>query len=196
MGQNGSVRVAASPAFFCVFAAWLAMGLSMLVRHRAQRVPDVQRGRGWAWGFLVQCVSIGILWARPQPEPPGTLVSVAAVLLAWLSVGVIVAAQRTLGRQFAYQARLVEDHKLVTAGPYRYVRHPIYTALFGLALATGLVLARWPAIALFVPLYFAGTLVRIRIEERLLRARFGAAFEDYSRRVPALIPNSLLWCKL
>lgn len=59
-----------------------------------------------------------------------------------------------------------------------------------------LVLARWPAIALFARLYFGGTIIRIRIEERLLRANFGVAFEDYSHRVPALIPNPFLWCKL
>ena len=37
-------------------------------------------------------------------------------------------------------------------------------------------------------------LIRIRSEERLLRAQFGPEFEDYARRVPALIP--LPWCKL
>jgi protein-S-isoprenylcysteine O-methyltransferase Ste14 len=107
---------------------------------------------------------------------------------------VILAAQRALGRQFAYQARLVEGHRLITGGPYRYVRNPIYTALFGLALATGLVLSRWPIIPLFAVVYTAGTLIRIRSEERLLRAAFGPEFEDYARRVPALIP--LPWRKL
>ena len=135
-----------------------------------------------------------MVWTWRRPEPPSLPLSAAAVLLATVSVAVILAAQHALGRQFAYQARLVEGHRLITAGPYRWVRNPIYTALFGLALATGLVLSRWPAIPLFAIFYVAGTVIRIRSEERLLRAQFGQEFEEYARRVPALIP--IPWRKL
>lgn len=88
------------------------------------------------------------------------------------------------------------SHGSRTGGPYRYVRHPIYTALFGLALATGLVLSRWPVISISAVLYVCGTAIRVRAEERLLRAEFGPEFDEYARRVPAFIPNPLRWCKL
>ena len=117
--------------------------------------------------------------------------AVVAVLLAAGSAWMMVASERALGRQFAYQARLVEGHQLVTSGPYRFVRHPIYTALFGLVLATALVWSRWVAIPAFLPLFVAGTLLRVRSEERLLRDAFGPRFDDYARRVPAVIPRLL-----
>ena len=182
------MRALASPAHFCIVAAWLVMGFATVFRARPPQARETHRAGGWAWGLFLQIVSIGMLWAFARPEPPSLLLSVVAILLAAASVAVILAAQRALGRQFAYQARLVEGHRLITAGPYRYVRNPIYTALFGLALATGLVVSRWFVLPVFAALYIAGTVVRIRIEERLLRAAFGPEFEAYARRVPALIP--------
>ena len=194
MNDNVAMRFVSSPALLAILAAWIVMGVATVFRRRPTRAREVRRVRGWAWGFVVQVLSIAAVWTWRRPEPPSLPVSVAAVLLATVSVAVILAAQHALGRQFAYQARLVEGHRLITAGPYRWVRNPIYTALFGLALATGLVLSRWLAIPLFAIFYVAGTVIRIRSEERLLRAQFGQEFEEYARRVPALIP--IPWRKL
>jgi protein-S-isoprenylcysteine O-methyltransferase Ste14 len=185
--------LASNPVLLPILAAWIVMGLATVFRGRPPQAREVRRGGGWGWGFVLQVLSIGPLWIWRRPEPPSLPVSVVAILLAAASVGVILAAQRALGRQFAYQARLVEGHRLITGGPYRYVRNPIYTALFGLALATGLVLSRWLVIPIFAVVYIVGTFIRIRSEERLLRAAFGPEFEDYARRVPALMP--LPWGK-
>ena len=137
MDDNVAMRVVFSPALLCVIAAWVILGFATYFRPRPPQAREVRRGRGWAWGGALHTLSIAILWG-PRPEAPGLLLSVVAILLAAVSVAVMLACQRALGRQFAFQARLVEGHRLIVAGPYRYVRHPIYTALFGLALATGL----------------------------------------------------------
>ena len=182
------MRFAPSPALISIVAAWLILTLATVFRPRPPQAREIRRGGGWSWGLVLEALSIAPLWAVPRPEPPGLILSIVAVVLAAASVAVMLVCQRALGRQFAYQARLVEGHRLITTGPYRYVRNPIYTALFGLALATGLVVTRWPVIPLFAVLYAAGTVIRMRSEERLLRAQFGPEFEDYVRRVPALIP--------
>ena len=188
------MRFAPSPALICIVGAWLILGIATVFRPRPPQAREIRRGRGWEWGGALHTLSIATLWAVPRSEPPSLILSAVAILLAAASVAVMLACQRALGRQFAYQARLVEGHRLITTGPYRYVRNPIYAALFGLALATGLVVSRWLVMPLFAVLYVAGTVIRIRSEERLLRAEFGPEFEDYARRVPALIPLS--WCKL
>jgi protein-S-isoprenylcysteine O-methyltransferase Ste14 len=113
----------------------------------------------------------------------------ACVALAWLSAGMTFWAIRTLGRQWAFGARLVEGHELVTSGPYRLVRNPIYSGLFGMAIATAGVLSQPWTIAVGAPLFLAGTLIRVRAEERLLRARFGSRYDEFARRVPALLPR-------
>src|SRR5262249_50775826 len=97
-------------------------------------------------------------------------------------------AVRTLDRQWSYTARLVEDHQLVTRGPYGIVRHPIYTAMLGKLIATNFAFGHWLGLLIAVPVFVIGTLVRIRSEEKLLREAFGSQYEDYASRVPAFIP--------
>jgi protein-S-isoprenylcysteine O-methyltransferase Ste14 len=55
-------------------------------------------------------------------------------------------------------------------------------------LATGLAAGRWVPLLAAIMLFAAGTYIRIRSEERLLRQAFGSDFEEYARNVPALIP--------
>jgi protein-S-isoprenylcysteine O-methyltransferase Ste14 len=113
----------------------------------------------------------------------------AAILAAIGSVWLITAAVKTLGKEWSLTARLVEGHKLATSGPYAYVRHPIYTGMLGMLVATGLAFSHWVALLAAVPIFFLGTIIRIRSEERLLRGAFGDQFEDYTRRVPAIVPG-------
>ena len=98
-------------------------------------------------------------------------------------------AARTLGKQWALAARLVEGHELIQDGPYRFVRNPIYTGMFGMLIATGLAVTTWPLLLVATILFALGTYVRVRIEEKLLRQAFGERFEQYARKVPALIPG-------
>ena len=55
-------------------------------------------------------------------------------------------------------------------------------------LATGLAISHWIGLAIAIIVFAIGTMIRVRNEERLLRAAFGAEFDDYARRVPAVIP--------
>jgi protein-S-isoprenylcysteine O-methyltransferase Ste14 len=69
------------------------------------------------------------------------------------------------------------------------VRNPIYTGMLGMMVATGLAVTQWWALLVAIVVFLAGTYIRVRIEERLLRGQFGSAFDDYTRRVPAVIPG-------
>jgi len=181
-----------------VLLCWVALGCAFFLRKRPPRAPEVGRDRMWILGLLVQGVSVGMVWTvrRPMFTPMAPLgapfeigLALLAVALAVGAVWVLVAAERALGRQFAYQARLVEGHKLITEGPYRRVRHPMYSSLFGLTLATAVAYSHWMVLPPFVIVYAVGTALRIRSEERLLRKAFGPEFESYARRVPAVIPR-------
>jgi protein-S-isoprenylcysteine O-methyltransferase Ste14 len=110
------------------------------------------------------------------------------LLVAGGSVWFVSSAIRTLGRQWSLGARLIEGHKLITEGPYRLVRNPIYTGMFGLLLATGLAISHWIGLLIAIIVYAVGTVVRVHSEEKLLRGAFGAEFDSYARRVPAVIP--------
>jgi protein-S-isoprenylcysteine O-methyltransferase Ste14 len=92
-----------------------------------------------------------------------------------------------LGRNWSGTVTVKQGHDLVTSGPYRLVRHPIYTglllALVGFALARG----EWRGVVA-VALAGGSFWRKLRIEERWMREQFGAVYEEYSRRVSALIP--------
>jgi protein-S-isoprenylcysteine O-methyltransferase Ste14 len=95
---------------------------------------------------------------------------------------------KTLGKQWSLAARVVEGHKLVIEGPYSFVRNPIYTGMFGMLLATGLAVSNWIGLVAGLIIFAIGTLVRIHSEERLLRETFGTRWDEYARRVPAVLP--------
>jgi hypothetical protein len=103
----------------------------------------------------------------------------------WGGVGMVVRS----GRENAWQA--VKDHELITQGPYSLVRNPIYLGMFGMLLATGLAVGRLPVLLAAIVVFLIGIEIRIRTEENLLREAFGEKFDEYARRVPALIPRRL-----
>jgi protein-S-isoprenylcysteine O-methyltransferase Ste14 len=111
------------------------------------------------------------------------------VAIAVASTWLVNAAARRLGKQWALAARLVEGHTLIQDGPYRFVRNPIYAGMFGMLVATGLAVTQWIPLLVASLLFIAGTYIRIRSEERLLREAFRSEFEAYARQVPALIPG-------
>jgi protein-S-isoprenylcysteine O-methyltransferase Ste14 len=100
-------------------------------------------------------------------------------------------ALRALGKQWSLQARVLEDHKLVREGPYRFVRHPIYSGILGMIVAGGLAWTHWIGSTIALVLFGVGTAIRVQSEEKLLREQFGAEFEDYKRNVPAVLPIKL-----
>ena len=123
-----------------------------------------------------------------MPKRAEIALAVAAIFLAALSLWLMWRAIIVLGKQWAYVARIVEGHALITEGPYNLVRNPIYTGMFGMLVATGLAVSRWPLFIAAIIFFLWGTWIRIRREENLLRQSFGAEFEAYRSRVPALIP--------
>ena len=112
----------------------------------------------------------------------------AGVVLAVGSALFAAWAMWSLGRSYGIRMDLFEGHRLVTEGPYRVVRHPMYLGILSFhigaifALQSLLLLA---ATALYVVPF---TAVRIVAEERVLLQGFGDAYGAFVRRVPALVP--------
>ncbi len=142
-------------------------------------------------GIALQALSVLIvwLWRRPLFDPLGPVVfPVTAVILAAGSVWLSWTALKALGNQWSLVAGVTADHRLIQEGPYAVVRHPLYTCFFGLTLATALVWTEPAGLVVAVILFWVGVSIRVRSEEKILRAAFGREFEDYVRRVPAFFP--------
>jgi protein-S-isoprenylcysteine O-methyltransferase Ste14 len=93
-----------------------------------------------------------------------------------------------LGRLWSGNITKKADHRVVDTGPYALVRHPIYTGLLIATYATMWAKGTAYGIAGAMLLTF-GIWLKARLEERFLRQELGAAaYDDYSRRVPMLVP--------
>lgn len=185
-------------AFSVVLLCWIALGCVFLYHAGGPRPKAKRRERSSIAGIVLQALAFALAWGVQRPiltpftpahPAPGLALAGAAVLLSVASTWLTISAVRVLGRQWSFQARLVEGHRLVTEGPYGFVRHPIYTGMLGMLAATCLAVGHWIALAPALIFYGAGTVIRVRSEERLLRQAFGREFEEYARRVPAVVPG-------
>lgn len=97
-------------------------------------------------------------------------------------------ARLHLGRLWSGWVGRKEGHRIVDTGPYGIVRHPIYTGLIVSVVATALVKGTVAAL-LGAAIMTLGFWIKARLEERFLREQLGAAaYDDYRRRVPMLVP--------
>lgn len=181
-----------------VLLCWLAFLGIFFFRRKLDLVAEQKKDRGSIVGFLLQGLSLAVVWGvRRPPFTPFVrggkaveiFVSLVAVVAGVASVVIIMAAVKVLGKEWSITARVVEGHKLATEGPYRFVRHPIYTGMLGMLLANGIAISSWPALLVALVILFIGTVIRVRSEERLLREAFGSEFDTYARKVPAIVPG-------
>ena len=109
------------------------------------------------------------------------ITAAALLLLAWV--------QWSLGKNFSTTLHLRQGHSLATSGPYHWVRHPMYTALFLLGVGFLLLTANW---AVGVPLIVAlPILVAVRVgnEEALMIEQFGDEYRAYMRQTGRFMPR-------
>ena len=140
-------------------------------------------------------LAAALLWLPDSPVPVlGQRFLPAGAWLFWTGAvltpgGLLftVWARVHLGRNWSGTITLKQGHELVTSGPYRFVRHPIYSGLLLAFLGSALARAEWRGV-LAVVLAFWALWRKLRIEEQWMRQQFGAAYEEYARSVAALVP--------
>ena len=180
-----------------VAVAYLAFGAIFLFMRKRSHGRTKKADRRSIIAIFVQALAFAIAWMLPRKPFTAFLpidwraqyiVATLIFILVLASLIFVAAAVCTLGKQWSLQARVLEHHELVRHGPYRIVRHPIYTAMFGMLVAASLAYGRWLSLLIASLVYCIGTIIRIRSEEKLLREQFGSAYEEYAREVPAFIP--------
>jgi protein-S-isoprenylcysteine O-methyltransferase Ste14 len=174
--------------YIIISAGWFLWGLPFLLIKRKSQAP-AKLDRRARWGIVLETIAYVLIWQgkfwERSPEIWRVALSVTflvlAAILSWTST-------RTLGNQWRFDAGLNADHKLVREGAYRVVRHPIYTSMFCMLLGVGFMTASLPVLLIAIVLFVIGTEIRVRIEDKLLAARFGDEFLEYQRTVGAYVP--------
>jgi protein-S-isoprenylcysteine O-methyltransferase Ste14 len=121
--------------------------------------------------------------------PLGAPIRLIGVTLSILGIAGSLWAIVTLGRHYDLVLEVHAGHQLVRAGPFVWVRHPVYSGLalhfLGACLATGNALLLIGTLLITLPAFYA----RARAEETLLRAQFGSEYDRYMDEVPMLVPG-------
>ena len=178
-----------------LFALWPLAEL-LLARVRTARGRATEgRDRG-SFGLLWVTFPVAIVLGFMLQDVSATRLPFAPALGAAITFGLLIAglslriaAIVVLGRFFTVNVAVHEDHQVVRAGPYRYIRHPSYTgaliAFLGVALLPGNALS---LLVIMVPITLV-FLYRIRVEEAGLRDGLGGAYVEYCRHTRRLIPG-------
>jgi protein-S-isoprenylcysteine O-methyltransferase Ste14 len=114
-----------------------------------------------------------------QPLAGGVVIALGALLCGWAVL---------YFRSWRFRAALEVGHELATGGPFRFLRHPIYMSLNLLALGSALWLPA-PILWVAVVLMIAGSELRARAEDSLLRRSFGDAYVSYCKRTARFVPG-------
>jgi protein-S-isoprenylcysteine O-methyltransferase Ste14 len=138
------------------------------------------------WGSVVAfaLMVLGLFWMIARREVVARSVPAVAVQIAALAL--MVAARITFGRRSFHAAANPTEGGLVTTGPYRWLRHPIYAAILYFIWATALDHYTWQAIAAALVIT-AGAVLRIIAEETLLVAKY-PEYAAYRARTARVIP--------
>jgi protein-S-isoprenylcysteine O-methyltransferase Ste14 len=184
-------------SLYCLalYGAGPVVALQALMRRRSARPATLYRVKGWR--VFIPTILLPVEWLLP---PALIFLGVGESQAGWRSlrlVGFAVGlsgamlltwAAIVLGRFFVHEAAVFQDHALITTGPYRFIRHPIYSAYLALLLGSGVAtLNVW--LLMLWPLSLLGILVQAGSEEQLLRTRFGQDYERYLGRTGQLVPR-------
>jgi protein-S-isoprenylcysteine O-methyltransferase Ste14 len=180
-------------AFWAIMLVGAAAMLRAFYRARGPAGAERKSARSKA-GIFMQfvgffAVGFGPIHIAVPWNAPSSLFSTAlVVLLEGGAVAMFAASTRTMGKNWSIVARMRSDHQLIQTGPFAIVRHPIYLALLLYLLSMAVAFGHYGQLAIGLPFYCLGTVIRIREEEKLLSAQFGDDHARYVRDVPAFIP--------
>lgn len=174
---------------------WYLFGLVWILGaiYNSYKAPKAKQKRfRYDWLILT-----GLVWiiSHYAPFHGQTLLRFNIPLLQWIGTVLLLLStlftfwsRWVLGKMWATNAAVKTEHQLVTEGPYRITRHPIYTGILGMTIGSAFSLGEGLIFLglIFVLLFF---LNRIRIEEQLMTQTFGDQYLRYKKSTPQLIPG-------
>ena len=179
------------------YTAWFVMEWWVISRDR-RRFSGRTADRGSFFGFFFAIPGALIIAFSAVTHLPQYRILALQPGLSWLGIGMIWAgmafrlwAVLTLGAFFRTSVVVQDGHQLVTAGPYRWLRHPAYTGVIMTMTGLGLALGNGVALLAMAILPTLAIAFRVAVEERALGEKFGGAYADFCKSRSAVIP--VIW---
>ncbi|MBO0855176.1 MAG: isoprenylcysteine carboxylmethyltransferase family protein [Nocardia sp.] len=186
----------ATVVFWISIAGWFAGETAIFVLGRSVTAEGSDHDRGSVWPVLgggLGAFILGLIIAAWLPfgsaGPARPALFWVGIVAIWAGIALRLWAVRTLGSFFQPVVTIQSEHRVITAGPYRRVRHPSYTGglvtMAGIGAATGNLVSL--AVLIVVPIL--GYLPRISVEERALAGSLGTEYTDYQKNSARLVPG-------
>lgn len=171
---------------------WLSLIFYWIVSARGNKKTKYKKTAVSGWNFRGILIIIFILlWNIPYFSfkffYPNTAVKIIGVLFCALGIAFAIWARHTLGKNWSSNLEIKEGHELIISGPYKLVRHPIYTGVIFALLGTFIEEASLRILILLV-LIALGMYMRSKIEEGLMLKQFPEEYSGYKNKTKALIP--------
>ena len=185
-----------SLALSIISDCWILFAVIWLIAAFWIKRSVYKESRRQRLGYVIPLLVGGFLVFKGQrlSDPLDLRVIPRVHALAWIGVVLCAAglafciwARFTLGRNWSGVVTFKGGHELITRGPYALVRHPIYSGLLIMLVATVIVLGHVAGI-IAVPLVFVSLWIKLRCEEKLMLQKFPDQYAAYQRRVKRLIP--------
>lgn len=175
---------------------------ALRIRLAGEHITDDRKGiKREGWGYTVvrairsiSLIAFLVLYAVNQPwlgilsVPFPYWLRWIGVILGILSLAIYTWSRVTLGKEWSSSMQVREKHHLVTTGPYRWIRHPIYLAMMGFISGITLIAANWFLSAFFF-ISIVDLALRIPKEERMMIEEFGSEYKAYMQRTGRLLPK-------
>ena len=179
-------------ALMISFYLWLAWAAYWIISAFAAQKTKSSEGMFIRLQHLVPLAVGFLLIFRFQDVLYGRFYSIVAIKYAGLAITVAgllfaVWGRVHLGRYWSGIITLKEGHRLIRSGPYRFVRHPIYTGFLAAVLGSALTASTVEGFIGFAVM-LVSYIVKIRREEKVLSSEFGDEYLRFKQEVPALVP--------
>jgi protein-S-isoprenylcysteine O-methyltransferase Ste14 len=136
------------------------------------------------WTLIYLLVAAAISYIAGWPGAPGLwLIGLGAALILG-GLAVAIAAARLFRREGTeINPTSPSNRKLVTEGPFRFTRNPMYLGLTAISLGVAFCVGSWPMLLAPIAIFATANSVHIPFEEEKMRRQFGDAYDSYRRRV-------------
>jgi protein-S-isoprenylcysteine O-methyltransferase Ste14 len=129
-------------------------------------------------------------WLRTDVLPFHVWMGWLGIAITALGFALTFWARAVLGRNWSGNVTIKVNHELIRTGPYRFVRHPIYTGIILALIGTAIARDQWRGVVAVILLWLSFTIKRLK-EEQFMRQTFGAQYVDYARATGAIFPALL-----
>ena len=120
--------------------------------------------------------------------PHADVAAWGGLVLLWCGIALRFWSFRTLGRYFTFTVQTSRDQPVITAGPYRVIRHPSYAGVLLAVMGLGFIIANWCSLVVLTVAVACGLVYRIRVEERALVEGLGDDYRTYAATHKRLVP--------